>query len=93
MSKRVTTMDHEEIKNWISKHNGKPVLIEEEKSEGPLTSLSVKFQDEKIPVEVKEELDWPRFFEIFEQKMLAFQYDEEDGEGKNKNFRIVGRNL
>ena len=93
MGKRLTTMDHDEIKSWISNRGGKPVIIEEQKSEGPVTSLSVEFDEKEVSGEVKEDLDWNGFFEIFEKKMLAFQYDEDEGDKKNKSFKIVGRTL
>lgn len=93
MSKRITTLNHEEIKNWISQRGGRPVVVEEQKSEGPVSFLSVEFDDKETSGVVKEELNWKRFFEVFEKKMLAFQYDEEEGEKSGKNFRFVGRTL
>lgn len=92
MSKRITTYDHEEIKDWVEKREGTPVLVKVEKSEGVVTNLSVDFEK---PIEKdvlkKEPISWDTFFEIFESKMLAFQY--EVGEDKEIDCKIVGRNL
>lgn len=90
MSKRITTYDHKEIKEWIENKNGKPVLIS---GAEPARALSIQFSKDTALPENSHEIDWEAFFNHFEKALLAFQYEEPENRKGNPFYKFVGRTL
>jgi hypothetical protein len=76
------TWSHEEIKNWIERHNGKPAIFDDPTSESDKIGIRIDFEgkeDEKyMESGVKTEIvEWEKFFEIFDKRKLAFIYNDQ----------------
>jgi hypothetical protein len=61
------TTDHEEIRAWVERQGGRPAQVA-----GTGGMLRIDFGE---PEERLEPIEWDRFFEIFDQRHLAFLYD------------------
>ncbi|MGI8951291.1 MAG: hypothetical protein ACR2FN_06865 [Chitinophagaceae bacterium] len=76
----VTTTDHKKIKQWAEERKGKPVKIKTGAKEGE-GILRIDFPgysgDDSF-----EEISWDEWFEIFDEKQLAFLYQDETSKGK-----------
>jgi hypothetical protein len=79
-SEKIT--DHKKIKKWIEERKGRPAIV---KSTDNYESgiLRVDFQE---PDESLEEIPWDRFFEIFEERKLAFLHQDTTAGGKKSRF-------
>ena len=83
MSSSETTTDHDTIREWIEKRGGTPTIVkgtEDEEGEGILR-VDFAERDEKL-----EEIEWEEFFEIFEDRGLAFLYQDETKDGSESRF-------
>lgn len=87
MSKSETITDHKQIQDWAKKTGGKPSMVEatEDGKGGPgILRFDHGRDDDGL-----EEIDWDRFFEVFEEQKLALLID---GSGDNPNFnKFVSR--
>jgi hypothetical protein len=77
------TWNHQEIKKWAEKHNGKPAVFDDPNALGDKLGIRIDFKgkrDERyMSVDVKTRLvTWKRFFEIFDRRNLAFVYNEKN---------------
>jgi hypothetical protein len=83
MSEAKITTDHEEIKRWAEKRGGKPSSVAGTggKDDAGLLRLDFDPDDEKL-----EDIDWEDFFEKFDEKKLAFLYQEKTADGKISRF-------
>jgi hypothetical protein len=87
-----TTTDHDEIRRWVEAHGGRPVRVRgtEEKGEGTGV-LRIDFpggagEDELEPI------SWDEWFETFDEKRLAFLYQERKADGEDSTFfKLVRR--
>ncbi|MFT4891055.1 MAG: hypothetical protein ACI9YT_001977 [Halobacteriales archaeon] len=71
------TTDHVAIKGWAMDHGGRPVMLQDGHDEG----IGLRFdarEDPANPVDddAIDSIDWQVFFEHFEDRGLAFAYDE-----------------
>lgn len=73
-----TTTDPDEIRQWAETRGGRPAKVET-KGEGGI--LRLDFGD---PEDNLTEIDWEEFFEIFEERGLAFLYQDEGDSRFNK---------
>jgi len=86
-----TTTDHEEIRSWVEEHDGKPVIVKGTESEDGSGVLRIDFPggagaDEFNPV------DWDQWFEVFDDRGLAFLYQEHKASGEDSTFfKLVKR--
>ncbi|GLS79778.1 hypothetical protein [Paracoccus marinus] len=89
MSTSETTTDHDTIRKWIEDRGGVPTVVkgtEDDEGEGILR-VDFAERDEKL-----EEISWDEFFDTFEDRGLAFLYQEETADGKESRFfRFVNR--
>lgn len=89
MSTSETTIDHDTIRKWIEDRGGVPTVVkgtEDDEGEGILR-VDFAERDEKL-----EEISWDEFFDTFEDRGLAFLYQEETADGKESRFfRFVNR--
>jgi hypothetical protein len=85
-----TTTDHDTIRAWAEARGGRPARVAdsgEGKDGGGI--LRIDFQD---PDAGLEEIDWDTFFQIFEDRGLAFLHQDETAEGGTSRFnRFVSR--
>lgn len=85
------TTNHDEIKSWAEERNGTPAIVSgtEEIQEGA-GLLRIMFSDEKE--NDLERTDWNTFFETFDDKSLAFLYQDKTKEGdESRFFKFVDR--
>lgn len=82
-----TTTDHDTIRKWAEARGGRPARVEETADGGGI--LRIDFQE---PDEGLEEIGWDTFFEVFEDRKLAFLYqDETSGGGESRFNKFVDR--
>ncbi len=85
------TTNHDEIKKWIEERNGKPSVVSATKGDGG-GILRIDFPGYSGEDSL-EEIDWNRFFEIFDDKNLAFLYQENLKSGEESRFvKFIDRN-
>lgn len=83
MGQALRTTDHDTIRQWIENHGGRPARVaQRDKSEGG-GILRVDFGEKE---ESLEEISWDAFFDIFEDRNLAFLYQEEASRGRDSRF-------
>ncbi len=86
-----TTMDHEEIRRWAEKREGRPASVRGTGSGDDPGLLRIDFPggagEDKL-----EPISWEEFFEKFDEKQLAFVYQEntKDG-GESRFFKLINR--
>ena len=87
-----TTTDHKENKKWAEARDGRPAVVKgtenNDDSSGLLRINFPGYAEDNL-----ENISWDRFFETFEDKNLAFLYQEEtkDG-GESRFFKLIDRN-
>ena len=89
MSSSETTTDHDTIREWIEKRGGIPTVVKGTEGKDGEGILRVDFaeRDEKL-----EEISWDEFFDTFEDRGLAFLYQDETKDGKESRFfKFVNR--
>lgn len=91
------TTDHSVIKSWIETHQGRPAIIKPSGPAGETVGLRIDFpgpDDEALLSRTRpsQTVDWETFFKLFEEKQLAFEYDEKDyGYPVKIEYRFVKR--
>ena len=87
-----TTTDHDEIRQWVEERNGKPASVPgTSKGEEEVGLLRIDFAEDGDD-ESLDEISWDEFFEKFEEKQLAFLYQEQKANGEPSTFnKIVSR--
>jgi anaerobic selenocysteine-containing dehydrogenase len=81
MSSASTTTDHNQIREWVETHGGRPSMVKTgKKDEGGILRI-----DFGKPEDSLEEISWDEFFEVFDENKLAFLYQDE-GESKFNKF-------
>ena len=82
-----TTTDHDTIRAWAEARGGRPARVAETADAGGI--LRIDFQE---PEDRLEDIDWETFFEIFEDRGLAFLYQDETADGGTSRFnKFVAR--
>lgn len=76
-----TTTDHEVIKRWTEERDGKPTTVKDTADNGEAGVLRIDFPGNGEDQSLKE-ISWEAFFEKFEEKKLAFLYQEETSDGE-----------
>ena len=86
MSQPKTTTNHATIKNWVKARNGRPAKVADTDDGG---ILRIDFGQ---PEEGLEDVTWPEFFEIFDERELEFLYQETTEDGSTSRFnKFVAR--
>lgn len=82
-----TTTEHEEIRRWAESRGGKPAAVKRTHQGGDVGIIRIMFPDAPQSEHGDlVEIGWDAFFQEFEDRNLAFLYDE------NGLFnKIVGR--
>ncbi len=86
-----TTTDHDEIRRWVEKRDGKPASVKTTgQGDGP-GILIIDFPG-GAGEESLEHITWDDWFEAFEANTLAFLYQEEKKSGETSTFfKLVAR--
>ena len=79
-----TTIDHDEIRNWVEERGGKPARVKgSDKRGGGLLRIDYPgFSGE----DTLETITWEEFFETFDDNNLAFLYQDKTKDGKQSRF-------
>ncbi len=85
MTKAKTTTDHREIRKWVEARGGRPTVV---RTGGEGGILRIDFQE---PDENLEQISWDEFFRIFEERKLAFLYQESTSGQKSRFNKLVDR--
>ncbi len=75
-----TTTDHQTIRKWAEQRSGRPARV---KTSEPGEILRIDFGE---PDESLEEISWDEFFRIFDDRKLAFLYQERTQSGETSRF-------
>ncbi|MEX0648089.1 MAG: hypothetical protein WEA56_10830 [Balneolaceae bacterium] len=88
MAQSKTTTDHNTIRKWAEERDGKPAVVTNDDDETGLLRINFPgFAEENL-----KDIDWERWFEIFDKNNLALVYQEETKDGEKSNFnKIVDR--
>jgi hypothetical protein len=90
-SKSHTTTDHDEIRNWVEQHDGRPASVSGTESGGGAGVLRIDFPGGAGEDQL-EHISWDDWFAKFEQEKLAFLYQEEKASGEDSTFfKLVSR--
>src|SRR5947199_2934955 len=68
-----TTTDHDVIRAWAEARGGVPASVEGTGADGDAGVLRIEFRDDKGGL---DEVDWEPFFKTFDDRGLAFVYQE-----------------
>lgn len=86
-----TTTDHDTIRQWAEARDGRPAAVRQTQSRDDAGILRIEFAGAD-PSDGLEDISWEEFFAKFEDKKLAFLYQDrtKDG-GLSRFFKLVGR--
>jgi hypothetical protein len=91
MSSKRTT-DHAKIRQWAEARNGKPSRVPGTGKGDDPGLLRIDFPEEREDEDDLEEITWDEFFEKFDEKRLAFVYQERTSGGEQSRFnKFVSR--
>lgn len=79
------TTDHKEIRKWVEKRGGRPAAVKNTRGGDDPGLLRIDYEGYSGK-ESLEPISWEEFFEKFEEKELAFLYQEETSEGETSRF-------
>ena len=89
MADRITT-DHDEIRRWVEERGGRPASVRGT-GDDDAGVLTIDFPG-GAGGESLEPIPWDEWFEKFEDKRLAFLYQEEKAGGEPSTFfKLVRR--
>ena len=85
------TTNHDIIHQWTDYRYGHPARIKGAENGLDKGSLYIHFEDDEPDIET-EEIDWKKFFQIFEKNKLAFLYRTKTRSGAESYFyRFIDR--
>lgn len=86
-----TTTDHNEIKKWAEARDGHPATVRGTTDGDEAGVLRIDFPGYSGKDRL-EEISWDEFFEKFDQKNLAFLYQDKTRDGEESRFfKLVSR--
>jgi hypothetical protein len=85
------TIDHEQIRKWVEERGGKPACVRGTGDKNDIGMLRIDMPgytgEDKL-----EHISWDDWFEKFDEKKLAFLYQDETKDGTKSNFnKLVSR--
>lgn len=85
------TTDHDEIRKWIEERGGRPATVRRTGDQEDPGLLRVDFPGYSGEQSL-EEISWDEFFEKFDEKNLAFLYQDKTAKGEMSRFsKFVNR--
>lgn len=86
------TTNHKEIQRWAEERGGKPAVVRSTHQEGEGGILRIDFPGYSGEDRL-DEISWDEFFSTFDDRKLAFLYqDETTGGDESRFFKLVSRN-
>jgi hypothetical protein len=86
-----TTTDHDEIRQWVDAHDGKPASVRDTASGDDPGVLRIDFPGGAGEDEL-EHISWDTWFQKFDEQNLAFLYQEQKADGEDSTFfKLVSR--
>jgi hypothetical protein len=86
-----TTTNHDEIRKWAEARGGKPATVKRTESGGEAGVLRIDFPGYSGAGSL-EEISWDEFFQKFDEKNLAFLYQDTTSSGEQSRFfKLVSR--
>jgi len=82
MSSAATTTNHDEIRRWVEARNGRPAVVKGTEGEDGEGVLRIEFRH----ADKLEDIEWDEFFQTFDDRKLAFLYQDETSDGKESRF-------
>ncbi len=90
-SESKTTTDHKTIQAWSEARGGKPATVKSTEKDGEAGVLRIDFPGYSGAGSL-EEISWEEFFQKFDEKKLAFLYQEQTSSGEESRFfKLVSR--
>jgi hypothetical protein len=80
-----TTTNHDEIRKWAEARGGKPATVKSTESKGEPGVLRIDFPGYRGQ-DTLEEISWDAFFAKFDEKHLAFLYQDKTSSGEQSRF-------
>src|SRR5436305_8633187 len=91
MSSSKTTTNHDEIRKWAEARGGKPATVKRTENDGEAGVLRIDFPGYRGAGSL-EEISWDEFFAKFDEKNLAFLYQDTTSSGEESRFfKLVSR--
>ena len=84
MSQAKTTTQHKTIRQWAEERGGRPATVRDTSLPGEAGLLRIDFPGSSE--ESLEGIDWDEFFDKFEEKHLAFLYQDKTDDGQVSRF-------
>lgn len=82
-----TTTDHDVIRAWAEARGGRPASVEDTGGGGDAGLLRLEFPDRAQADDARlDDVDWDRFFTTFDDRGLAFVYQEKTSDGESSRF-------
>jgi hypothetical protein len=91
------TLDHNEIRTWAERNNGKPQLLDDPSAGADRPAIRIDFPgpgDEVFLAEASHarDIEWTEFFDVFEHLKLLFVYQPvSDDQDKSNSYRFEPR--
>ena len=90
-SQSATTTDHDEIRQWVEEHGGKPASVRGTEGGDTAGVLRIDFPD-GAGADDLEHISWQDWFTKFDEEGLAFLYQKEKACGEDSTFfKLVSR--
>jgi hypothetical protein len=85
------TTDHEVIRKWVEHRGGQPAVVKSTESDRRLGILRIDFPGFSGEGTL-EAVDWDDWFMAFDERELAFLYQEKTADGHESRFnKLVSR--
>jgi hypothetical protein len=86
-----TTTDHNEIRQWVEQHDGKPASVSGTGAGDEAGVLRIDFPGGAGEDQL-EHISWDDWFAKFDENNLAFLYQEQKASGEDSTFfKLVSR--
>ncbi|HEX6030673.1 MAG TPA: hypothetical protein VFY90_04520 [Tepidiformaceae bacterium] len=87
-----TTTDHNRIRKWAEERGGHPATVQGTQSKRDAGMLRIDYPGYRGKASLKE-ISWDEFFQKFDEKQLAFLYQDKTATGRQSRFsKLVSRN-
>ena len=86
-----TTTDHDEIRQWVEQHDGRPAQVRGTEGRDEVGVLRVDFPGGSGEGDLQP-ISWDDWFAKFDESDLAFLYQERKADGSDSTFnKLVSR--
>jgi hypothetical protein len=93
VGKSVCTTNPDTIRRWVEDRGGRPAVVKMRSTGGPDSPPRIEFpQYQRRGARNVQRVSWEEFFRRFEQRRLAFVYQEQTvGGATSRFFKFVSR--